>query len=199
MAKTQKRLKIEYVDPTGLNPNKYNPRHMTEGAKQKLAASLKANEDVVLGGLIDPIIVQVSGKSIIGGHQRTAIAIDLDYSLIPVVWLDVDDDYALALNVMLNNPELQGHWDYDKLQEVVAMVRQSQVDEGLMGFDHEHIDTMLEGWEHRDGGTGGGYDPEQETWHLRIEGVSNADKDPLIDALAQVMKDNGWQYDINAY
>lgn len=197
--KTGVEISIVYLDPKKLNPAAYNPREMTETARAKLKASLEQNAHIAYGGLVDPIIVQKKGKKIIGGHQRTEIAIELDHAKVPVVLLPVSDVEAMALNVALNNPELAGHWDYPKLELVLKTVRESDIDELRTGFDTSQINAILDGWQPPSGEDIGDYDPDLETWVVKISGVSAGDKDAVVSAVDKALDKAGLDYECKAF
>lgn len=57
--------------------------------------------------------------------------------------VDVDEREEAALNVQLNNPSMQGEWDFDKL---AMMSEEFELDlKDDMGFTESDIDFMFEG------------------------------------------------------
>ena len=81
-----------------------------------------------------------------GGHQRLeqldALEKSKDYELTVCV-VDVDEREEAALNVQLNNPSMQGEWDFDKL---AMMSEEFDLDlKDDMGFTESDIDFMFEG------------------------------------------------------
>ena len=96
----------------------YNPRTITEEAKRSLRRGIKKY------GLLGGVIVNRKGMTIVSGHQRVAVMDDLnkypetDYTL-RVDMIDVDDKAEKELNVLLNNPNAQGSWDFDLLREII--------------------------------------------------------------------------------
>jgi hypothetical protein len=102
-------IEVVYIEIDKLNPAPYNPRKITDEAKDKLLQGIKHF------GTVDPLIVRRSDNVIIGGHQRLEAMRILHYQHAPVVYVDLDDAQSKALNILLNNPEAQGHWDQEKL------------------------------------------------------------------------------------
>lgn len=96
----------------------YNPRTITDEAKKSLKRGIKKY------GLLGGVIVNQRGMTIVSGHQRVAVMDDLnkypenDYTL-RVDMIDVDDKAEKELNVLLNNPNAQGSWDFDLLRELI--------------------------------------------------------------------------------
>lgn len=101
----------------------YNPRQISESAFRRLCDSIRK-----FGLVQRPLINTRTGNTVVGGHQRIKAADKVfgttDYSL-PVDLIDVDETTERALNVALNNPELQGQYDIDLLGEVVASIKES--------------------------------------------------------------------------
>lgn len=118
---------------SSINPATYNPRVIDDESRRALKRSLKTFG--VLGG----IIVNVrTGNTIVGGHQKVAILDEInkypnsDYSL-RVELIDVDEKTEKTLNVVLNNPNVSGQWDYDKLRELIPDI--DYKDAGLTDAD----------------------------------------------------------------
>lgn len=101
----------------------YNPRKITEEAKKTLKRGMKKF------GLVGGIVVNKrSGFTVVGGHQRLAVMDDLqkykegdastDYK-VRVDVVDLDEPQEKELNILLNNPNAQGNWDYDALASLI--------------------------------------------------------------------------------
>lgn len=90
----------------------YNPRIMDKEAKKKLKEEIKSH------GLVSALTWNKRTGNLVGGHQRLeqldALEKNDDYE-IAVCVVDVDEKEEAILNVLLNNPSLQGDWDLDKL------------------------------------------------------------------------------------
>lgn len=139
-------IQIEYVDPKTLDPDPANPRTIDDDNFARLKNSLREF------GFVDPIIARKASRRIIGAHQRRDAAIDIGMERVPVVFLDIDEKRARALNIALNNPKLQGEFDGDKLKQILEELRRDDFDLDLTGFDASDIDEML----------GGHDDPDRE-------------------------------------
>lgn len=117
----------------------YNPRKIDGGAQLKLREGLEKH------GLVQPIVWNKRTGNIVGGHQRLEQLDTLEkgknYEL-DVAVVDVDAKEEATINVLLNNPSLQGDWDLDKLADI-------KIDYGIdfedMGFDELDIDFLFEG------------------------------------------------------
>lgn len=92
---------------------KYNPRKITDEARQKLRENIKRV------GLLTPIVWNKRTGNIVSGHQRISALDSLeknkDYSL-RVACVDLDEKTEREQNVFFNNPEAQGEFDLEKLE-----------------------------------------------------------------------------------
>lgn len=97
----------------------YNPRTISEEAKKSLKRGIKKYG--LLGGII---VNKRTGMTVVSGHQRLAVMDELnkfpdsDYA-IRVDVIDVDAKAEKELNILLNNPNAMGSWDYDALRELI--------------------------------------------------------------------------------
>lgn len=118
----------------------YNPRLMDEEAKKRL------RKNIAKHGLVSALTWNKRTGNLVGGHQRLeqldALEKSKDYELTVCV-VDVDEREEAALNVQLNNPSMQGDWDYDKL---AMMSEEFDLDlKDDLGFTETDIDLMFEG------------------------------------------------------
>lgn len=102
-----KREQINFAD--------YNPRKIDADNKKKLKKEIKKH------GLVQPIVWNARSGNIVSGHRRLEIIDELkktnDYE-IQVAKIDVDEKTEIELNVLLNNPSVQGEWDVTKLLDL---------------------------------------------------------------------------------
>ena len=134
-------LKRSQIKPSG-----YNPRQLSEEAKKQLKRSLKRYG--VVGGIV---VNRKTGFTIVGGHQKVMILDEIhkynpitkenDYEL-RVELIDVDLQTEKELNITLNNPNVSGDWNYDKLREMLPDIDYKNAgltdeDLSLIGIDFE--------------------------------------------------------------
>ena len=97
----------------------YNPRGCTDEGKKHLKRGIKK-----FGSVEAVVVNKRTGYTLVGGHQRISVLDELnkypanDYAL-PACIIDVDEKGEKELNILLNNPNAQGYWDYDKLAQIV--------------------------------------------------------------------------------
>lgn len=141
--KTHKQDKAKLSELVGAE---YNPRTMPDDEMQNLMRSLREH------GIVQPLVVRKEDKRILGGHQRAEAirrilaeaGIPEDGYTVPVIWIsDISDEKAKLLNIALNR--IHGEWDYAKLGEIFAELREQLPIEDLTGsgFSESEIDDIV--------------------------------------------------------
>ena len=106
-------IKVEYVDINQLRKAPYNPRTRSEGDEQQLRQSIKRY------GMIDPLIVNGHPRRkniIIGGHFRFDMAKEMEFTTVPVVYINIASiTKEKELNLRLNRN--QGQFDVEALKK----------------------------------------------------------------------------------
>lgn len=129
-------MKIEVVKIDELNKAKYNPR--VELKKDDRAyKQIKASMDEF--GYVSPIIVNKSNMTIISGHQRVNILLDLGYKEIECVFVNVDERTEKKMNLALNNNS--GYNDSDKLRDIFEDLGLTEEEMLATGFNAEEIES----------------------------------------------------------
>jgi DNA modification methylase len=137
-AAIQSKPEIRPFKLSELNPATYNPRKISDANMQGLQNSISRFNCVEL------IIVNVrDGRNVIvGGHQRHRALIMLhgpDCEVDCVV-VDLSEGEERLLNIALNNPEIQGEFDLEKLAESIERIRQEMPgDTGLIDLQIEQL------------------------------------------------------------
>lgn len=163
----------------------YNPRIIDEEELKSLRKGIK--KFGLVGGLV---VNKGTGNTIVQGHQRISILDSLqkynpetkenDYILRADV-VDLDEQSEMELNVLLNNPNAQGKWDYDRLKAIVPKINianagLSTADLSMMGIGLEQnlaaikstnvptiTQAMTSGLNTSANGNAGGTDAQQRT------------------------------------
>lgn len=132
-----KRSQIRFAD--------YNPRVLDDEAKKSLKRGIKKF------GLVGGVTVNKrTGFTVVSGHQRLTVMDELqkydpatmenDYK-VRVDVTDVDEKMEKELNILLNNPNAQGRWDYEKLAQIIPDIDYkdaglTDVDLNMIGVDY---------------------------------------------------------------
>ena len=147
-------MELKKIKLTEIKPADYNPRKISDEDFQKLKNSIRTF------GLTDPIIVNLKNNTIIGGHQRYDVLVDIlleednlaekEYDLIEKgdigFVFDVEnltlknEDYEKALNIALN--KISGEWDTVKLNSLVEELKIKDFDLELTGFDDIELEEI---------------------------------------------------------
>lgn len=111
----------------------YNPRKLSDESRKTLKRGIKKF------GLVGGIVVNKrTGLTVVSGHQRLSVMNELqkfpdnDYR-IRVDVIDVDEKQEKELNILMNNPNAQGTWDFDALARIVPDI--DYKDAGLTDAD----------------------------------------------------------------
>lgn len=141
-----KRSDIKFAD--------YNPRKLSDESRKTLKRGIKKY------GLVGGVVVnRQTDMTVVSGHQRLSVMDELqkydvgtrenDY-MIRVDVIDVDEKQEKELNILMNNPNAQGQWDYDKMRELIPDI--DYKDAGLTEADLNMIgvDFLLQTEEEND-------------------------------------------------
>ena len=131
-----KTAELKVLPVSVLRPAEYNPRKkLKPGDKeyQKIMASIEEF------GFADPLVVN-SDMTIIGGHQRLTVAMDLGFTEVPCAVVDVDKTREKALNIALN--KITGQWDDEMLANLLKDLDGVQFNTDLTGFEKEEIAAL---------------------------------------------------------
>ena len=120
-----------------LKPAEYNPRKKLKPGDKEYE-KIKASIDEF--GFADPLVVNAD-MTIIGGHQRLTVAMDLGFTEVPCAVVDIDKTREKALNIALN--KITGAWDENLLADLLKDIHESDFDLGKTGFDPPEIETLF--------------------------------------------------------
>jgi len=140
MAKTKhQRFETQDISRAEINLAKYNPRLIDDKNRKALEKGLKQH------GLVEPLVWNRRTGNLVSGHQRIATLDKLerggDYEL-TVSAVDVDEREEALLNVQLNNPSMQGQFDFEMLGNVALDFK---IDFDDMGFSEFDVEMMFGG------------------------------------------------------
>lgn len=89
--------------------------------------------DIEEHGIQSPLLVQAGTNTILDGHMRHSIALDLKIETVPVVYRDVDEERAELALVEENRKRQQGERDPIRLARQVAILKKEY---GLRNGEH---------------------------------------------------------------
>lgn len=121
MASTLSTLEIRYLPLKELKEAPYNPRVVlpkTSRVYHRLRRSLQNF------GLVEPLVWNETTGHIVGGHFRLRILRELGVEVVPVSVVRLTPEREKALNILLNNPKVQGRFDHKRLLAVLRELEQ---------------------------------------------------------------------------
>ena len=102
---------------------------------------IKIKNSIENFGFVSPLIVN-KDMTVIGGHQRLKVLIELGYTELECIVVDLDKTREKALNIALN--KIQGDWDEEKLENLLKELKTENFDLELSGFNSEEINDLLD-------------------------------------------------------
>lgn len=130
-------FRLERISIDELKPAPYNPRvDLKPGMPgyERLKRSLEEFD------LVQPIVWNRKTGHVVSGHQRFSILKQEGVTELDVVVVDLPLEREQALNVTLNNPNVGGSWDIDKLTDLLAdLAELNDFDVELTGFDENDL------------------------------------------------------------
>ncbi len=130
-------MNIQKISIEKLKPAEYNPR---KDLKPEDEEYQKIKKSLIEFGYVAPVIVNAD-MTVIGGHQRLKVLKELGYTEIECNIVDLDKDKEKALNIALN--KITGEWDNTKLEELLAELKETEIDMDATGFSFDEVDNML--------------------------------------------------------
>ena len=120
---------LKVIAVSELKPAEYNPRKKLKPGDKEYEKIKNSIEEF---GFADPLVVNAD-MTIIGGHQRLTVAMDLGYTEVPCAVVDIDKVREKALNIALN--KITGAWDENLLADLLQDIQDSDFDLDKTGFD----------------------------------------------------------------
>lgn len=132
-----KTAELKMLPVSVLKPAAYNPRKKLKPGDKEYEKIKNSIEEF---GFADPLVVNAD-MTIVGGHQRLTVAMNLGYTEVPCAVVDVDKTREKALNIALN--KITGAWDDTLLAELLKDIESADFDLGKTGFDPPEIDQLF--------------------------------------------------------
>ena len=132
-----KTAELKVLPVSVLKPAEYNPRKKLKPGDKEYE---KIKNSIQEFGFADPLVVN-SDMTIIGGHQRLTVAIELGYTEVPCAVVDVDKVREKALNIALN--KITGAWDETLLAQLLEEIKEADFNVDLTGFEPPEMDQLL--------------------------------------------------------
>ena len=132
-----KTAELKTLPVSVLKPAEYNPRKKLKKGDKEYK---KIENSIREFGFADPLVVN-SDMTIVGGHQRLNVAIDLGYTEVPCAVVDVDKTREKALNIALN--KITGAWDEEMLADLLKDLGDKDFNLEFTGFEAPEIEQLF--------------------------------------------------------
>lgn len=132
-------MRFETRSLSDLRPAEYNPRVPLTPADPEYQSIKRSIEEF---GYADPIVINADG-TIIKGHQRRTVLMDLGYTEVEVIVLDIQDKAKeKALNVALN--KITGKWDNAILKDLLLELDLEGYDFSVTGYQRTDLEDLIQ-------------------------------------------------------
>ena len=122
-----------------LRPANYNPRVPLTPADPEYQSIKRSIEEF---GYSDPIVINSDG-TIIKGHQRRTVMMDMGFTEAEVIVLDIPDKTKeKALNIALN--KITGKWDNAILKDLLLELDLEGYDFSATGFQRDELEDLIQ-------------------------------------------------------
>ena len=132
-----KTAELKVLPVSVLKPAEYNPRKKLKKGDKEYEKIKNSIEEF---GFADPLVVNAD-MTIIGGHQRLTVAMDLGYTEVPCAVVDVDKVREKALNIALN--KITGAWDEQMLADLLTDLKEADYDLDWTGFEAAEVEQIF--------------------------------------------------------
>lgn len=146
-----------------LRPAEYNPRKALTPSDPEYVQIKRSLQEF---GYADPIVINRDG-TIIKGHQRRNVMMDLGYEDAEVIVLDIQDKQKeKALNIALN--KITGKWDDQLLKDILVELDLEGYDFTVSGFQRSELEDLIQLTEVPPEAQDDDFDPDEEAEKIDI-------------------------------
>ena len=132
-----KTAELKKLPVSALKPAKYNPRKKLKPGDREYERIKNSIQEF---GFADPLVVNAD-MTIIGGHQRLAVAADLGFTEVSCAVVDVDKTREKALNIALN--KITGEWDETMLADLLKDIAAADFNIEFTGFEIPEAEALF--------------------------------------------------------
>lgn len=130
-------MEIREIEISKLKRAEYNPRKELTPEDPEYQQLKKS---IVEFGYVVPVVVN-SDMTVIGGHQGLTVLENLGYKKIECSVQNLNKTQEKALNLALN--KINGIWDNDKLEKILAELKELEFDMDITGFTPEELNDIF--------------------------------------------------------
>ena len=156
-------MRFERKNLADLHPAEYNPRKKLTPEDPEY---IQIRNSLTEFGYADPIVINADG-TIIKGHQRCTVMMDLGYTEAEVIVLDIPDKAKeKALNIALN--KITGKWDNAILKDLLVELDLEGYDFSVTGFQRTDLEDLIQQLDIPPEATEDGYDAEKAAAEIEV-------------------------------
>lgn len=181
----------EWVRIDDLVPWADNPR-------QNESAVTMVVESIRRFGFAAPIIARAENRQVIAGHTRLKAAQQLGLEMVPVRFMDLDEDEAHALALADNKLNEAATWDESMLATILQGLEQASVPIDNLGWSTSELDELIASLEKKDEPLSDGELSDQYTKKIQAPVYEPKGERPPIDSLVDRSKTEQLVADIKA-
>ena len=163
-------MKMEVRKLSDLIPADYNPREPLAPGDPEYEALKKSIQE---NTYVEPIVVNFD-NTIIGGHQRRRVMMDLGYTDASVVVVNIQDKNKERMaNLALN--KITGRWDTEKLKEILVGLDLDGYDFTAAGFTRNELEDLIQSLDIPDEAQDDEFDPDAAAAEIQIPITNRGD------------------------
>jgi len=130
-------MNIQIIEISKLKRAEYNPRKKLRPEDEEYK---KLEKSINEFGHVLPIVVNYD-MTVIGGQQNLTILENKGHKKVACNVVNLNKTQEKALNLALN--KISGEWDNDKLQELLAELKEAEFDMDITGFSPEELNDIF--------------------------------------------------------
>lgn len=131
-------MQVEYVDIDKLIPFEKNPKKHPDDQIKRIVRSIQEF------GFTNPIMALKENNMVIAGHARLKAARQMNLAQVPVIFLDMPYEKAIAYVVADNRLAELAQWDNQMLLPLLDEIKLADIDVELTGFDMNFLEKEKE-------------------------------------------------------
>jgi len=129
-------MELKTIAITSLKPFQRNPRAHPDSAIKKLVKSIETY------GWTNPILVN-KDMTVLAGHARLKAAQEMGFKEVPIIILDIPDNYVAGYVIADNRIQDETDWDLPTLKDLLQELDDGSVNMELTGFDEHEIEMLM--------------------------------------------------------
>lgn len=123
-----------------------HPRNVNQGSLEDVIESIRQH------GFYGTITVQLSTRYVLAGNHRLKAALALEMPLVPVTWVDVDDELALRIVLVDNETTRKGKNNDEALKDLLLELSKTPTSLTGLGYKPIELECLVKKFAYREMG-----------------------------------------------